>query len=65
VEFFSGVFLSLLLEVEGLLVVGQLSFRVLSGGREGFSLGSDFDNDSFEVKLGLDFSLSSVFQSFT
>lgn len=59
-ELFSGVLLSLLLEVEGLLVVGQLSLGVLSGGGEGFSLGGDFDDEGFEVELGLGFGLSGI-----
>lgn len=62
VEFRGGVFLSLLLEVEGLLVFVELSFRVLSGGSKGFSLGSNFNHQGFEVELSLGFSGSSVFK---
>jgi hypothetical protein len=59
-QFISSIELSLFLEVQGLLVVGQLPFGVLSGGGEGLSLGGDFDDQGFEVQLGLGLSLPGV-----
>lgn len=61
-EFSGGVFLSLLLEVKGLLVLGELSLGVSAGGGEGFSLGFDLNDDGLEVKLGLDFVLAGLFE---
>jgi len=61
-ELGGGVFLSLLLEVEGLLVLGELSLGISAGGGEGFSLGFNLDDDGLEVKLGLDFVLAGLFK---
>jgi hypothetical protein len=59
-QFLGGIELSLLLQVQSLLVVGQLSFSILSGSGEGFSLGGDLDDQGFEVQLGLGLSLPGV-----